>query len=841
MARDNDNAPKRSIGRTLLTIGLKIGKWLLILVLAVLGLYLIGVNLLLNSSFGRRLAMSHPEVVQVHFQRAWTIWPGRVHVTGADISGQDSENQFWLTAEHAAMTFTPGGLSKQDVTGTNLRGDGITIKIRRRVVKLPPENELAKLPPIKGFPTPLKPDLPDVRVIGVRLQDIKAKNVREIWVDGFRVTGDIDAEGGMYYKPRLAVRVYPSNIVIKDAKVTTGDEPVASQLKGTVWVNVEEIDLVTLAKRDLAQVSAAIDLGVHIDGLKFANEMLPKGKGISLEDGAAQLTMAVKIDKGVLGETSKLNLTMPNLGVTLPMFRARTGIEMGLTVDAAEHHAVFAAQLESLVLTQRSNGKADVRSKVIRFKGHNNTLDLTKKMTAELRVDMPAVVAGDLTFVNDFMPPGTAMNVERGAATLSGHFNLSTATNRANGMIDLEATKLLVRNKGAHIEGTVKVHGLLHELDLDTQNADLSGTWFALEDCTIFLDGKQTTNWKLRVDLTKAVVHPEAKRQMDATVKVYIKNFQPAVNVIGENVKVPWIAKALAYRENVVVNTHIELEKDSLTIPRLNVENDSFIVQGRLHMTELKRKPPHTEAAILIKIAGLTIGIEVHDKSIKPILINAQEWFDKREAVAGGPSASAAALQEGLEAGAALGAALGTAAGNASKPVVSKAVGITAGTTQPPAGTNVKPALQSPIEPKPVLTTPSGKPATLPPTGKPVPLKVDGTPAINPADAKAAVKATDAKPAATTPAGKQGATAPAANAPATKPAAPAPAATAPATKPAAPAPKPAATTPSAATPAAKPAAPAPAAKTPEAKSTPSTPETKSAPAAPTVKADPPSK
>src|SRR4051812_10227337 len=115
-------------------IGLRIGKWLLILVVSLVGLYIVGVNLVLNTFIGRRLMMSHPEVVQIHFKSAWTLWPGRVHVNGADISGQDSENQFWVTAEHAAITFTPGGIRTKDVTGTNLRGEGVTIKIRRRVV-----------------------------------------------------------------------------------------------------------------------------------------------------------------------------------------------------------------------------------------------------------------------------------------------------------------------------------------------------------------------------------------------------------------------------------------------------------------------------------------------------------------------------------------------------------------------------------------------------------------------------------------------------------------------------------------------------------------------------------
>ncbi len=43
----------------------------------------------------------------------------------------------------------------------------------------------------------------------------------------------------------------------------------------------------------------------------------------------------------------------------------------------------------------------------------------------------------------------------------------------------------------------------------------------------------------------------------------------------------------------------------------------------------------HEKAFILLKIAGLIIGIDVNDKVVKPILINAQKWFDEQLAAAG--------------------------------------------------------------------------------------------------------------------------------------------------------------------------------------------------------------
>jgi hypothetical protein len=204
------------------------------------------------------------------------------------------------------MTFTPWGIRTQDVTGRKVHGDNIMVHIRRRVVKMPSDKEMEKLAPIKGFSSPLKPDEPDVRVIGVRLEDMKAQHVREIWVDGYRVVGDVDAEGGMYYKPRKAVAVYPSTILIKDAKVTTGEEAVASKLHGLIDLLVEQIDLSELSAEELKKVALATDLHLQLDSIRLINEQLPRDMGITLSEGTAAIDLAVKLTHGLIGAGSQL-------------------------------------------------------------------------------------------------------------------------------------------------------------------------------------------------------------------------------------------------------------------------------------------------------------------------------------------------------------------------------------------------------------------------------------------------------------------------------------------------------------------------------------------------------
>lgn len=630
MNRHSDRAWVQSIGGKPLLVALGILKWLLIVVAVLGAIYIIAINSLLNISLGHRLMNSHPEVVQINFSRAWSIWPGCVHVKDADISGQDSENQFWVTAEKAQITFTPWGIRAKDVTGRKIHGENIMVHIRRRVVKMPSDKEMEKLAPIKGFPSPLKPDEPDVRVIGVRLEDMKAQHVREIWVDAYRVVGDVDAEGGMYYKPRRAMAVYPSTILIKDAKVTTGEEAVASKIHGLIDMLVEQIDLSELSVEELKKVALATDLHLQLDSIRMINEQLPRDMGITLSEGTAAIDLAVKLAHGMIGAGSQLQLAMPRLQVSMPYFHGRTALKVEAKADGNDKNLDFAVQLGPLALVERKKGKTFLHSQSIRIHGHTADLDITHTPTAQVRADLPGVTAGDLTLVNKLLPGAIPADIEGGSATLSGHFNLSTAKKKADGVIDIQGKEIAVKNNSAHLRGGLRVHALLRSLDLKSLSTDLGSSWLALQDMDIVYGGKHTEHWDARVDIDQALIHPKGKHKVDTIVKVYMKNLQPAVGVIAANVKIPAIAQALTNRENLRAELRVQLGATTLTVPRIDVTSDGLIVKGQALVNDLDKKQPRPSAFILIKLGILPIGLEIQDKNVKPILITPERWYEDK-------------------------------------------------------------------------------------------------------------------------------------------------------------------------------------------------------------------
>ena len=617
------------VGGKPLAVVLEIGKWLLIVAAVFCGIYLVTINALLNMEAGKRLMNSHPQDVRIAYTRAWSVWPGCVHVIGADISGQDSQNQFAVTAQRAQITFTTAGLFTKDVTGTHLRGEEVTVRIRRRLLKMPPPEELAKLPEIKYFPSPLKPDAPDVRVIGVRLEDVKAKHVREIWVDAYRVTGDIDAEGGMYYKPRRAAEVYPTTVSISTATLTSGEQPLLSKIHGIIEVIVNTLDLQKLSLDTIKEVALATDLHADIPGIRFLNELLPLAD-ITLSDGAGKLALALKLAHGEVSPGSQLQLSMPRLQVALPYFHARTGVELEVKAGLGKTYATIGLELGPLALTARKSGKTVIHSKSLRVHGRTGDLDVTHRPTAELRAELPGITASDLGFLNESIPGGSGLRIDDGAATLSGHLDVSTARKRLDGVLDLSGKNVALTNNSAHLRGGVSLHGQIRSFDLKSTSADLKGSWLALQDFAITYGGKQTDHWEGRIDLDQLVLHPQGKHKVDAIMKVFLKNLQPVVGVIAESVKIPGIAKALADRDNVIADTRLRMSDTTLSIPQLTVDSPGFSVKGQLLITDLQKKQQHKDAFILLKLGPLPIGIDIHDQTVKPVLVNPERWFTAR-------------------------------------------------------------------------------------------------------------------------------------------------------------------------------------------------------------------
>ena len=175
----------------------KILRVLSVAVISFFALYWIVVNAILASPLGPHLMNLRPEMVQIHYVRAWTFIPGVLEVRGFELSMQDRLVQISLTADTVKGNLNPWTLARQKFLATQVVADGVTMRVRPRMDKGDPMvKDIDQLPPIMGYETPIR---------DVSANEVDAKDIRFLSLEFKDLTAD---------KPEYRVRLYGAAIVL---------------------------------------------------------------------------------------------------------------------------------------------------------------------------------------------------------------------------------------------------------------------------------------------------------------------------------------------------------------------------------------------------------------------------------------------------------------------------------------------------------------------------------------------------------------------------------------------------------------------------------------------------
>ncbi|HKI06609.1 MAG TPA: hypothetical protein VKK31_31825 [Thermoanaerobaculia bacterium] len=190
-------------------------KRLLLALLLLAGLYLLAVNIFLNSPLGPRAFNRRPQRFQLHWSSAWTIWPGLVHTRGLEVKGW-SRNVAWsVTAARARGWIDLPSLAGKTFRISSLRG----AEVRSTVLRGP------------GVGAPPSPPRPRGSRKGrswtLRFEGLTLDHVREFRFNDIRVSGDGRAEGAFSIVLGGDFRLEPSKVRMPGARLAFRDDTLA--------------------------------------------------------------------------------------------------------------------------------------------------------------------------------------------------------------------------------------------------------------------------------------------------------------------------------------------------------------------------------------------------------------------------------------------------------------------------------------------------------------------------------------------------------------------------------------------------------------------------------------
>lgn len=293
------------------------------------GLYLVGMNVFLSTSLFARVVNSDPVTLEIHFTHGWSLFPTRVHARDLDIRSSDSNVEWTLHLDEVEFELSLLSIPRRRFEIAHARGRGVSLRARQKLDAMPasPE-EVAMLPPVPGFPAySVRPAGPPslerwfdehYELIRVRLDDVAADDVREVWVDDARFQGSARVTGRFFLHPIRAVDVGPVHVEIRSGSVTAGSTlPIAHDISGVVDAAIDRFDpRETPLASILRYVSGATDLRAS-----FADAQtlpLPRPDGLAIQGAMDAPKVAVRMRRGVLGAGTEIRLGVDKAVVSDP-------------------------------------------------------------------------------------------------------------------------------------------------------------------------------------------------------------------------------------------------------------------------------------------------------------------------------------------------------------------------------------------------------------------------------------------------------------------------------------------------------------------------------------------
>jgi hypothetical protein len=197
-------------------------KRILLVVLLLAGLYLLAVNLFLNSPLAPRAFNRRPERFQIGWSSAWSPWPGYVRVRGLRLRGHVNEVTWFVTAERARGWIDLPRLLHRTFLLTEFHGE----EVRSRVLRGPGQKTAADRAAEK------KKD--DGRVYRsyrpwtLRFERVFLDHVRGFDFNDVHLAGDGRVEGAFSVVIGRSFRLEPSRVRMPAARLALGKDAVAS-------------------------------------------------------------------------------------------------------------------------------------------------------------------------------------------------------------------------------------------------------------------------------------------------------------------------------------------------------------------------------------------------------------------------------------------------------------------------------------------------------------------------------------------------------------------------------------------------------------------------------------
>jgi hypothetical protein len=613
------------------------------IVLAIVAfVYEAAANLGLSTRAIAKLISQKPDRLRLEYGTARSFWPGRVHVENLDIRSRASTIEWELHIDKADADISLLSLLRHRFHVSKVTATGVTFRLRFR---LDPNalnaDRAARMPPIDGFDVVpiagVPPDPPPGTGTPwiVDLQGVDAKEVREVWIDAFRLSGLLEARGG-FTVGADHFKLAPATAAIQTVALTTGDDVIVDHVTGSLAAKLDPVDLSAVqGLAVLRYLSMQSALEGKTESLRFLRHFV-RTESVAFSGGAGTFRGETNVVRGLVsaGTSSHMDLEPASVVVFGRPIVGQASLDL-TTGDADDTHEqpwiALETRVSDLSLTEPKANEPAVTSKLLTAHASADAIDLADPgRSAESFAyswSSPRVDVLDLHAVEATIPPHSGFHIEHGTATISASGRGSVSGLRAEVELD---SKVTMRVMGARLTSGVK-GSVPFEASFVGHTLDMSGADLSLSD-------PARAGWWSRVKVGTAKVHL-APASVTLGLTMTARDGAPFLAFYTETRKSSTVADATidvlpkALSEAVTANLHGELHlrasKGAFDLTGVDVKGASSRFRA-----DLRKRATRLDGGMLIEAGPTSLGISFAGGKTGLVVFDAPKWFETNVAPA---------------------------------------------------------------------------------------------------------------------------------------------------------------------------------------------------------------
>ncbi len=605
--------------RSLRQRALPVLKLVALVLVALEAIYLLGANAFLSFG-GLARAFESTNEINATFRRAWTVWPGQVHVRDLRITFQDHNLEWSLDMPRAKVSLRMMQLARRTFHATSVRGEGVVFRMRHRVQ---PEDAkrpyVAALPPIEEFETPAvfearvpePPSTPEQesKLWTIHVEDVDV-GVSEVWAQQFRYLGTGRAGGAFELRAGRSVWVNPGSLELEPGRLLAGDVPVA-RISGRIACIVDYFDVDLPQGREVFRhISSELHLRGRDVRLDAATLFIDPSSSIRVSSGAGSFELDASVQHGMIEPASKLSLDNDQVLLERPPFALELTRPVLKLAAGPEERGEARLSTSSISLQHRSRSGVGATAGSPSVALESAGLDTAAEWSLRrVELDAPEVEVPNLSWFQAELPD--ELKLERGSARASLQLSGEPHGKGKGVKGGLEVAVKSARGRLGHTPLSADLEARLNLGALDFKGREARGeATVHIRNGALRAESQAIHGWWADVTLSSARLSAGHGLEGGGVFKARLRDGTPVLSMLAADDELPdWVPKVLPLNE--LQATGVVLHRCRVTEIRV-VESTGGPLQASGRILSAKAG---TSGALLLRLrsaaplsAGLSLG-----------------------------------------------------------------------------------------------------------------------------------------------------------------------------------------------------------------------------------------